>query len=90
MAGLYQKITQRFMSLQSSNMAEKCDHCVIPASDDGGGPSRYYPNSSDMFSSKFPEGLRVLVFDEDPQYLSVLEKYLQEFQYEGSYYYLSL
>ncbi|CAA7058823.1 unnamed protein product [Microthlaspi erraticum] len=63
-------------------MAEKCDHCEIPASDDGGGPSRYHPNSSDMISSKFPEGLRVLVFDEDPQYLLELEKYLQESQYE--------
>ncbi|KAG2316477.1 hypothetical protein Bca52824_019599 [Brassica carinata] len=35
-----------------------------------------------MFSGKIPEGLRVLVFDEDPQYLSSLVEHLQEFQYK--------
>ncbi|XP_024015263.1 putative two-component response regulator-like APRR4 [Eutrema salsugineum] len=54
---------------------------------DGGGPSRYHPNSSDMFSgmypeNKFPEGLRVLLFDQDPQYLLALEQHLKAFQYE--------
>lgn len=65
-------------------MAAKWDHRGIPASD--GGPIRDLPNPSDMFSVMFPEGLRVLVFDEDPAYLLVLEKHLQEFQYEGSYF----
>ncbi|CAH2044647.1 unnamed protein product [Thlaspi arvense] len=59
-------------------MAEKWDHRDFPACDDGGSPNRDHQNS---FSGKFPEGLRVLVFDEDPQYLSLLEKHLQEFQY---------
>ncbi|XP_019085978.1 PREDICTED: putative two-component response regulator-like APRR4 [Camelina sativa] len=65
-------------------MAETLDHGGVPASDDGGGrPSRDHPNNiSDMFPSNFPEGLRVLVFDEDPAYLLILERHLQEFQYQ--------
>ncbi|ESQ32365.1 hypothetical protein EUTSA_v10005377mg [Eutrema salsugineum] len=53
-----------------------------PEIHDGVDPSRYHPNSSDMFPGmyKFPEGLRVLLFDEDPTL--TLEQHLQEFQYE--------
>ncbi|CAN6911559.1 unnamed protein product [Brassica oleracea] len=50
--------------------------------DQSGGPDRDLPNSPDMFSGNFPEGLRVLLFDEDRQYLHILEKHLEEFQYE--------
>lgn len=38
-----------------------------------------------MLTGKFPEGLRVLVYDEDFQNLISLEKHLQYFQYKGSY-----
>ncbi|VVB15347.1 unnamed protein product [Arabis nemorensis] len=51
-----------------------------PLSSDGG-PNRD-PTSYDMFSGHFPEGLRVLVFDEDSAYLQELEKHLQDFQYQ--------
>lgn len=56
------------------------------SSDQSGGPDRDLPNSRDMFSGNFPEGLRVLLFDEDRIYLQILEKHLEEFQYEGSYF----
>lgn len=57
-----------------------------PSGDESGGPDRDLPNSRDMFSGNFPEGLRVLLFDEDRLYLQILEKHLEEFQYEGSYF----
>ncbi|XP_019087608.1 PREDICTED: putative two-component response regulator-like APRR4 [Camelina sativa] len=65
-------------------MAVTLDPGGVPSSDDGGGrPNRDHPNNiSDMFPSNFPEGLRVLVFDEDPAYLLILERHLQEFQYQ--------
>nr|VDC68222.1 unnamed protein product [Brassica rapa] len=53
-----------------------------PSGDESGGPDRDLPNSRDMFSGNFPEGLRVLLFDEDRIYLQILEKHLEEFQYE--------
>lgn len=62
---------------RSSKMAEK-HH------DEGDSNREYHPNSSDMFSGNFPEGLRVLVFDKDQKYLMELKKHLQEFQYEGN------
>ncbi|KFK26576.1 hypothetical protein AALP_AA8G266500 [Arabis alpina] len=61
-------------------MAVKCDHRGIQTSD--GGPNTDLPNSCDIVSGQFPEGLRVLVFDEDPVYRQVLEKHLQEFRYQ--------
>lgn len=66
---------------RSSNMAEK-HH------DDGGSNRENYPNSFDMFSGYFPEGLRVLVFDKDEDYLLELEQHLQQFQYEGNFFWL--
>ncbi|KAL0737906.1 hypothetical protein Bca4012_014116 [Brassica carinata] len=55
---------------------------ITHADDEGGGPDRDLPNSPNMFSDNFPKGLRVLLFDEDRQYLHILEKHLQEFDYE--------
>ncbi|XP_018478355.2 two-component response regulator ARR14-like isoform X2 [Raphanus sativus] len=49
--------------------------------DENGGPDRDLLNSPNMFSGNFPEGLRVLLFGEDRQYLHILEKHLQEFGY---------
>ncbi|CAH8299175.1 unnamed protein product [Eruca vesicaria subsp. sativa] len=51
------------------------------AENGGGGRHSDLPNSN-MFPGTFPEGLRVLLFDEDPQYLHVLEQHLQDFQYQ--------
>ncbi|CAA0408621.1 unnamed protein product [Arabidopsis thaliana] len=67
--------------MQPLNMAEILDHRgVLTDGDDG--PFRNLTNFYDMFSSNFPEGLRVLVFDEDPSYLLILERHLQKFQYQ--------
>ncbi|CAL9242801.1 unnamed protein product, partial [Arabidopsis halleri] len=70
--------------MQPSNMAKKLEHRgVMAANDDGDGPFRDpLPNFSDMFPSNFPDGLRVLVFDEDPSHLQMLETHLQKFQYQ--------
>ncbi|KAF8105584.1 hypothetical protein N665_0157s0156 [Sinapis alba] len=54
---------------------------VEKSGDEVGDPYRDFPNSPDKFSGNFPEGLRVLLFDEDRQYLHILENHLQEFQY---------
>ncbi|KAJ0253878.1 putative two-component response regulator-like APRR4 [Hirschfeldia incana] len=62
-------------------MVEKWDP-ITHAGDEGGGPDRDLPNSRNMFSGNFPKGLRVLLFVEDQQYLHILEKHLQEFDYE--------
>lgn len=66
-------------------MVGKC-YPITHADDEGGGPDRDLSNSPNMFSGNFPKGLRVLLFDEDRQYLHILEKHLQEFDYEGSYF----
>ncbi|CAH8279000.1 unnamed protein product [Arabidopsis lyrata] len=64
-------------------MAKKLEHRGVMANDDGDGPFRDpLPNFSDMFPSNFPEGLRMLVFDEDSSHLQMLETNLQKFQYQ--------
>ncbi|EOA14602.1 hypothetical protein CARUB_v10027854mg [Capsella rubella] len=63
-------------------MAVTFDHGGVPASDGGGDPfGDQHPNFSDVFPRNFPESLRVLVFDEDPAYLLILERHLQAFRY---------
>lgn len=84
MADLHDYIikTRSFFLQPSIRMLQKWK----ASGDQSGGPDRDLPNSPDMFSGNFPEGLRVLLFDEDRQYLHILEKHLEEFQYEGSYF----
>lgn len=41
--------------------------------------------SGDVVSDKFPVGLRVLVVDDDPTCLRILEKMLRNCHYEGIY-----
>lgn len=40
--------------------------------------------SSDAVSDQFPVGLRVLVVDDDPTCLTILEKMLKSCHYEGN------
>lgn len=60
----------------------------------GGGGSMSAPSSSgawrtgDGISDQFPAGLRVLVVDDDPTCLLILEKMLQTCRYEGTLFYL--
>lgn len=42
--------------------------------------------SSEAVSDQFPAGLRVLVVDDDPTCLRILEKMLRNCRYEGNYF----